>query len=424
MKIPDKLIKISVEICRVFLGLVFVFSGFVKAVDPLGSVYKNLDYLSAFKLNLFDFGAFPLAFIQIALEFAMGVCLLIGVYRRFHSLLFLLFMCFMTPLTLYLAIKNPVTDCGCFGDALIITNWQTFFKNIFLLAASIVIFFWYKRITPFFRTKKWRFPVVVFVYLFIIGISFYCYAYLPILDFRPYKIGANIPELMEIPEGAPQDEYETTLIYSKEGIKQAFTIENYPKGDTTWVYVDTKTQLVKKGYEPPIHNFRITTEDEEDVTEEILSNPSYTFLLITNKLEKSSDLRIDRINEIYDYCLQNNYKFYCLTASLLPERTQWSENTGAEYPFCMVDDIALKTIIRSNPGLLLLKEGTIINKWSNRRIPAEEMLTQPLEDSQWGQVPPNHDCRNIVLLSISFVFLLFVLFFLDYRSRKTKPLIT
>jgi uncharacterized membrane protein YphA (DoxX/SURF4 family) len=275
MRISITFKKITVEVCRIFLGLVFVFSGFVKAVDPMGVTYKLLDYLSAFGLNVFDFTALPLAFLQSAVEFAMGICLLLGIYRRFHAILFLAFMCFMTPLTLYLAIANPVTDCGCFGDALIITNWQTFIKNLFLLAASVAVFFWYKWMTPLYNRKS-KLPVTVYVYLFILGVSWYCYAFLPILDFRPYKIGANIPDLMEIPENAPSAEYETTLIYSKGGIEQAFTMKDYPKGDSTWTYVDTKMKLLKKGYESPVHDFVISNKEGDDITDDILSNSGYT----------------------------------------------------------------------------------------------------------------------------------------------------
>ncbi|MDR1437379.1 MAG: DoxX family protein [Candidatus Symbiothrix sp.] len=417
MNIPEQTKKITVEFCRAFLGLVFVFSGFVKAVDPLGSAYKNQDYLSAFGLNLFDFSALPLAFIQIAVEFAMGVCLLLGIFRRFHSILFLAFMCVMTPLTLYLALENPVTDCGCFGDALIITNWQTFYKNIFLLAAALVVFFGYRQITSFYSRKS-KFPVFFFAYAFILGVSFYCYTFLPILDFRPYKIGAHIPELMSIPEGAPEDEFETALVYSKDGAEREFSIKDYPKGDSSWMYVDTRVKLIKKGYEPPIHDFVITTGEGDDITEDVLANPSYTFLLIAHKLEKATDLRIDRINEIYDYSLRNNYGFYCLTSSSPDKIKEWKENTGAEYPVCTMDDIALKTIIRSNPGLLLMKEGQIINKWPDLRIPDESALEKPLEDSGWGQIPSNHDGRNILLLTTVFIFLLLAIYLFDRQSRK------
>ncbi|MDR0799445.1 MAG: DoxX family protein [Dysgonamonadaceae bacterium] len=410
--------KIIVEFCRILLGAVFVFSGFVKAVDPLGSAYKNIEYLSAFGLDFFQILALPLAFAQIAVEFAMGACLLAGVYRRFHSILFLAFMCVMTPLTLYLALKNPVSDCGCFGDALIITNWQTFYKNIVLLAAAVVIFLDYKKITPLFKTSSLAFWFTAFSYLFIIGISLYCYLYLPILDFRPYKIGANIPQLMEIPEDAPVNEYEISLIYAQDGVEQVFSRENYPKGDSTWTFVDTQRTLIKKGYEPPIHDFSITTEDGDDITGDVLGNQSYTFLLIAHKLEKANDLQIDKINALYDFCKANNYDFYCLTASLPADIEEWRAGTGAEYPFCTTDDTTLKTIIRSNPGWLLLKDGVIINKWSNLGIPAAAKWTAPLESSVYGQIPANHAKRNIVFIGLVFICVSLLFLWCDRKSSN------
>lgn len=368
--VPDKLKKIIVETCRVLLGVVFAFSGFVKAVDPLGSAYKISDYFAAWGLHALDFLALPGSFFQSAMEFALGVFLLAGVYRKITAWLILLVMCFMTPLTLYLAIANPITDCGCFGDALVITNWQTFYKNIVLLAAAAVVFLWHKRMS-FLFPKKARFFVLTVTFLFIIGFSLYCYTCLPVLDFRPYKIGNNISEGMKIPEGAETDVYETTFIYAKDGVEQAFTIDNYPKEDSGWSFVDSKSKLIKKGYEPPVHDFVITTEQGDDITDEILADENYTFLLIAHKLEKANDSHIDKINEIYDYAKQHGYNFICLTASIPSEIQRWKENTGAEYPFCTMDDITLKTIIRSNPGLLLIKKGTVLNKWPNRRIPKE-----------------------------------------------------
>ncbi|MDR0681206.1 MAG: DoxX family protein [Dysgonamonadaceae bacterium] len=366
--VSNKSKKIIVETSRILLGVVFVFSGFVKAVDPLGSAYKISDYFSAWELQFLDFLALPGSFFQSALEFTLGVLLLAGIYRKITSILVLLVMCFMTPLTLYLAIVNPITDCGCFGDALVITNWQTFYKNIVLLAAAVIVFLWHKQMT-FLFSKKFRSLALWFTFLFIIGISLYCYTYLPVLDFRPYKIGNNISEGMTIPKNAEADVYEITFIYEKKGVKQEFTIDNYPKEDSGWVFVDTKSKLIKKGYEPPVHNFTITTEQGYDITDEILADDNYTFLLIAHKLEKASDSNIDKINEIYDYAKQNGYNFICLTASLPSQIKEWKENTGAEYPFCTMDDVTLKTIIRSNPGLMLIKKGTIINKWPSRKIP-------------------------------------------------------
>ena len=417
--IPPKYKKISVEVSRVFLGLVFVFSGFVKAVDPWGTAYKNLDYFTAFNLNVFDFLALPFSFLLSAIEFGIGIGLLMGIYRKFNSILVLLFMLFMTPLTLYLAIADPVSDCGCFGDAIVISNWETFFKNIFLLAAAIVIFRWYRFMMPLF-TKKSQSLVFLWTYLFIFGVSFYCYAHLPILDFRPYKIGADIPELMTVPEDAEPSVFETVLIYSKDGKEQEFTLENYPKDDAGWTFVDSRSKLIKKGYEPPIHDFTITTDEGDDITDEVLENPSYTFLLIAHKFEKADDANVDKINEIYDFSRTFGYDFYALTSSLEEEVQEWKENTGAEYPVCTMDDITLKTIVRSNPGLLLIKSGVIINKWSDGDLPGGSDLDMPLEESALGRIPANYSVRNIMVLGLVLFTPLLILFLVDFFYYRKK----
>jgi uncharacterized membrane protein YphA (DoxX/SURF4 family) len=409
--------KVVVEACRVLVGLVFIFSGFVKAVDPWGFAYKFHDYFEAWGLASLDALALPASFFLSAFEFLLGVCLLAGVYRRAVSGLVFLFMCFMTVLTLYLAIYNPVTDCGCFGDALVISNWQTFGKNVALLAMAVVLLLWHRQMKRFFPrdVRAW---VAVCSTLFILGISIYSFRYLPLLDFRPYKIGNNIPSLMQMPEGAAADVYETTLVYEKDGVRQRFTIENYPKEGSGWDFVEADTKLIKQGYEPPIHGFSITTEDGDDITDEVLNDPHYTFLLIAHKLEQASDLQIENINAIYDYASQNGYRFLCLTASLPDAITEWVESTGAEYPFCTTDDIALKTIIRSNPGLLLIKGGTVINKWPNRRIPNEDDLQTPLEDSPLGFSPARHEGRNVLLLALGGIVLLLLVRQKGLKSNK------
>lgn len=413
--------KAIVEICRIILGAIFVFSGFVKAVDPWGSIYKIQDYLEAFDFSFFDFLALPFAFILFAVEFAIGICLLLGVYRRAYTIFALIFMIVMTPLTLYLALTNSVSDCGCFGDAMKLDNWQTFFKNIPLLLMAICLFAWYKLITPVF-TKKCDSLIALWVYVFIVGVALYCFSFLPILDFRPYKVGTHIPALMEIPEDAEQPVFETKLIYSKNGVPREFTINDYPK-DSTWTFVTSRTITVKKGYEPPIHDFSITTEDDGDITGDVLGDPNYTFLLIAHKLEGATDDNVDKINDIYDYSKKFGYKFYALTSSLPVEVRKWAKNTGAEYPFCTMDDIALKTIIRSNPGLLLLKDGTIINKWPDKAFPNLSESNVSLDNSDIGKIPENHAVRNVVIVSLILIIPLLILFLVDlfvYRKKRRK----
>ncbi len=417
---PDKVKKILVETLRVLLGLLFIFSGFVKAVDPLGSAYKFHDYFMAFGMPFMEPLTLTASFILSAFEFSLGVCILLGAYRKVTSFFILAFMLVMTPLTLYLAIANPVSDCGCFGDALVISNWETFIKNIFLLAAAITIFIWHKHITPV-LTKKSTWLGVLWTYIFIFGISFYCYLNLPVLDFRPYKIGANIPQLMEIPEGAPHDEYKKTYIYEKDGVKKEFSIDNYPANDSTWTFVDAETKLVKKGYVPPIHDFTITTSEGVEITDIVLADTSYTFLLISPKLEKADDSDVDKINEIFDYSQLSGYRFYCLTGSGTEGITEWIEDTGADYPICTTDEVTLKTIIRSNPGLLLMKSGTVINKWHHRNIPSGEELKKPLTETKSGQIPPNKDKQKILFCALWLIIPLGIIYlsdFLIYRRKK------
>ena len=386
--------------CRFVLAIVFIFSGFVKGVDPLGTQYKIQDYLEAFGWTSFipDFVPILASILLAMLEFTLGVYLLFGIRRKLSSVLILLVMLVMTPLTLYLALKNPVSDCGCFGDAWILTNWETFWKNVFLLIAAISVFKWGNRIVRFVSEKS-QWLVAVYTLVFIVGVSVYCLYYLPIFDFRPYKIGTNIPQAMSIPEGAKQSVYESVFILEKDGVRKEFTLAYYP--DSTWTFVDSRTIVKEKGYEPAIHDFSIMNiADGEDITEQVLEDKGYTFLLIAHRMSEADDSNIDLINEIYDYSVENGYGFYCLTSSLEEDIEQWKDKTGAEYPFCLTDDITLKTIIRSNPGLLLLKDGTVYRKWSDNNLPDEYVLTDKLDKIEVGQLVPDsmtHTIINVVL---------------------------
>ena len=416
---PDKAKKILVEMLRILLGLLFIFSGFVKAVDPFGSAYKFHEYFTAFGFPWMEPLTLTASFLLSAFEFSLGVCILLGAYRKVISFFILAFMLVMTSLTLYSAIANPVSDCGCFGDALIISNWETFIKNIFFLAAAIILFIWNKYMTPV-LTEKSTWAGLLFSYLFIFGVSFYCYFNLPILDFRPYKIGANIPQQMVIPPGAPHDQYKNIYTYEKNGVKKEFTIEDYPANDSTWMFVDRKVILVKKGYVPKIHDFTITTHFDYDITEDVLNDTSYTFLLIAPRLEKANDTHIDKINEIFDYAQMFGYNFYCLTASGPEAIAEWIANTGAEYPICTTDETTLKTIIRSNPGLLLLKSGTVINKWHHRNIPQEETLSKPLSESELGETLPNRDIQKTIFCVLCLIIPLCLIYLSDYLVYKRE----
>ncbi len=410
-----------VNCCRLVLALTFILSGFVKAVDPLGTQYKIEDYAEAMHLGglLPEFAALALSVGQAALEFALGIFLLFAIRRRLTSRLVLAIMLVMTPLTLWLALANPISDCGCFGDALVLTNWQTFWKNVVLLAMACVVV-WRPMDMFRFVSKSNQWIVINYTILFILAISGWSLYDLPQFDFRPYHVGASIPEGMELPEGAEQPQFETTFILEKDGRQQEFTLDNYP--DSTWTFVDSRTVQTSEGYVPPIHDFSITTGEGDDITDIVLSDEGYTFLLVAPYLDKADDSRFDLINELYEYSQEHDYPFYCLTASSEREQQAWSQRTGAEYPFCTTDGITLKTIIRSNPGLVLLKGGVVMGKWSNNRLPqlSDEEAQQELEQLPMGQLPQDSVPGKILRLLLWFVLPLALLTIADRTWMWTK----
>lgn len=423
MDYKNTTIRIFAELSRFLIGVVFTFSGFVKAIDPAGGLIKIDEYLSAFGWEQLKLFSGLISFNLSAIEFMLGICVLLGAYRRYSSFLVLLMMLFMTPLTLYLALFNPVSDCGCFGDALVITNWQTFYKNIVLLATAAFLFIYNQHILPFFTYKSYWF-VAIYAYCMCMFFSYQNYAHLPIKDFRPYKIGADIPALMSIPEGAEEDEYKFTFVYEKGGVQKEFSLEDYPANDTTWTFVESKTELIKEGYTPPIKDFVLFDHADNNVTDEILSQESGILLLIAPDLGRAQDQKVDEINAMYDYAYESDIPFYCVTASTAEVIQDWIDKTGAEYPFLMGDKNLLKTIIRSNPGLVLLKNGVVFAKWHYNDMPQEEEIDKVLSDYLSKETAePRKEDRKIAICLFSFtVPLLFVWVydFFRYRRRMKK----
>lgn len=397
--------KIVVNLCRLLLSVVFILSGFVKAIDPLGTQYKIDDYLEAMHLAglLPPLVTLSMSVVQSSVEFCLGIFMLFAIRRKITTISVLVIMAVMTPLTLWLAIANPIADCGCFGDAIVLTNWQTFFKNIVLLTSAIVVARWPQEMFRF-VSESIQWIAVNYSAVFILATSVWCLYDLPLFDFRPYHVGANIQEGMEIPEGAEQPEFETTFILEKNGHRQEFGIDNYP--DSTWTFIDSRTVMTKEGYVPPVHDFSITTSDGDDITEQVLNDTSYVFLLVAPFLEHADDSRLDLINEVYEYAKEHGYAFYGLTSSNERAIMRWRDMTGAEYDFCLTDGTTLNTIIRSNPGLVLLKHGTVIRKWSHNRLPEldETMDILPLEQLEIG-----HISLSSVSSKVSQILLWFVL---------------
>ena len=371
--------KACVNVCRLLLAVTFILSGYVKAIDPLGTQYKIADYLEAMHLGglLSDFVVLGASVVQAAVEFCLGIFLLFAIRRRLTSKLILLIMVVMTPLTLWLALENPISDCGCFGDAIVLTNWQTFWKNVVLLACAVVVARWPMEMFRF-VSKSNQWIVINYSALFILINSTYCLYDLPTFDFRPYHVGVNL-----------RQEWQRTM----------------------------------EGEDLPYADFFIEeTATGEDITEQVLGDAGYTFLLVSPTLEQADDSRFDLLNELYEYANEHGYPFYCLTASTPQHIVRWQESTGAEYPFCLTDGTTLKTVIRSNPGLLLLKDGVIIRKWSHNDLPAiaDDQTGLPLEKMSYGQMPTDSAPKRILKLLLWFVLPLTLLALADRTWMWTK----
>lgn len=423
--------KFLVELARVVVGVTFLFSGFVKAIDPLGFVYKIEDYLIELQLTELFPLALPAAIIMVVAEFSLGVTLLLGVYRKWTVRLIGLFMAFFTPLTLWIAIANPVEDCGCFGDALTISNWESFYKNLVLLAATVLLLFTWRRITPLF-SRKVAPAAVLFTVIFGILFALHNVFRLPVMDFRPYHIGANIPQQMYVdPEKA--DVLETVFIYSKEGKEQEFTEEDYPWNDTTWTYVDMQTRVVREGEKPKIEDFAIGTiyYDEAEgewlaggnITDIVLSEPSYMFLMIAHSLDEMNERYLGRFRDVHRYAEENNYPFYLVTATPVAAVEEWESQHQTGFQFTHADERVLKTMTRANPGLMLLKEGTVINKWDGKAVPRLDETSPPLDTS--SLVNPGDrkakETRRLGVIALLFIVpLLLLKGYESWRKRKRR----
>lgn len=384
--LKHKFLQLGVNVCRFLLAAAFVFSGFVKLLDPRGTEYKIEDYLALFGLNKFFPLPLPLLMSVLLglLEFSLGVYLLFGIRRKGTSRATMLFLLVMTPLTLYLALTNPITDCGCFGDAIHLTNWQTFGKNVVLLLACVILYL-NSHVQPRLISERNQWVISLYSLAFGVVVALYSIYRLPLIDFRPYHIGIDLPSaIMEEWDNPTEDAH----------------------------YLD----------------FSMTSAEGDDITFDWLSAPGYKFLLVSPYLEMADDGPMDHLNDIWDYAREQGYPMLCLTSSVDESIQRWRDLTGAEYPFAFADGVVLKTIIRSNPGLLLLRDGLIIGKWPASSLPAIDAAKGPLDEQSIGQFQPEKNLRTILYLVLWFVVPLLLCTFVDgiwvgrkkYERRKNR----
>ena len=378
--------RVLVNLCRLVLSLALIFSGGVKLIDPHGTEYKIRDYAIAFGMDDVMWSYLPLLMsVGLSLaEFCLGVNLLFGSNRRWTSRVVLMAFALFTAFTLYLALENPVHDCGCFGDAWVLTNWQTFAKNVLLLSCAIVVCRWY-RLQVRLISIHGQWLVSLYTWVYALMLMSYCLYTLPVIDFRPYHLGADIAEKMR------------------------------------W---DDDTDRI-----PPITDLVITDPlTGQDMTDSIVSGQGWKFLIVLPRVESADDGVMDKLAELTEYCQENDYMLTAVTASSDSLVDYWRDITGAEYPFLVADEIPLKTMIRSNPGLILLRGSVVAGKWASTEIPGSAELAAPLEQMDWVHREQTSYTERLLVLLSWYLLPLLLLTMLDalwqgikkYRERKNR----
>jgi uncharacterized membrane protein YphA (DoxX/SURF4 family) len=368
---------------RILVGLLFIFSGLVKINDPLGFSYKLEEYFEVFHIGFLNGFALSLSIILCSLEIILGFALLIGVRAVSVAWGLLLLIIFFAFLTFYSAYFQVVQTCGCFGDAIPLTPWQSFSKDLVLLLLIVLLFVNRHDIPPLFAAKTGD-RLLITATVISIGFGLYTYNFMPVVDFLPYKVGANIPDEMKTPPGALPDEYELTynLKNKKTGETKVMTNTEYMKTniwkDNNWEVVgQPQSRLVKKGFTPKIRDLSIQDAQGNDYTNELLTNPYSNLVIVAYDLNKTDEEAINRLNATAVNLAQNfNTRTILLTSNSHQYTEAFSKQHHLMFEIFYADEVPLKTMVRANPGILLLKNGTVINKWHYHSLPKYDDLVK------------------------------------------------
>jgi hypothetical protein len=326
----------------------------------------------------------------------------------------------MTPFTLYLALKNPISDCGCFGEAIKLTNWQTFIKNVILWVLSVPVLVYGHYLRPVYGPKTGRWSIY-WLLLFASLNVVYAFRHQPLIDFTPFRVGNDLKALTRVSPVAAQDSFDYRFIYEKNGIKKTFKLDSLPKAASGWRFVDRIQILIRQGQQPAIESFNLLHPEWGDVTQQVLDDTSYVFLLVSPRLETADRAHVERVLNAYNYARNRQYIFYGLTASSQEAIDEWRYENDTAIPFCSVDDRLLLTMMRANPGLLLLKHGIILRKWAFRDIPDFSRFKAPLSELSIGHYRPPNDWRAAGLSLLALVLPL-LWFYLMHTGQLTHHL--
>lgn len=378
-------------IVRIVVGALFIFSGLIKLNDPLGFSYKLEEYFEVFHLTFLNPAAVFFSIFLCALEVILGVFLLTGISSKKVVRGLLLLIAFFTFLTFYSAAFDVVKSCGCFGDAIPLTPWQSFSKDLILLLLILYIYKHRKEIKSIATIKSQKTAISSITIGLTLLFGIYTYNFLPIIDFLPYKIGANIPESMKIPEGAPQDEYEITYILKnkKTGEDKEMTDKEYLSTkiyeNPDWEFISSsEPKLIKAGYQPKIKDLNIFDSQGVSYTKELVENPYYNLIAVAWKLDQThlralGDINALAINAVDKY----NIRTVLLTSNSATDAEKYSKELKLALEIFYADAVPLKSIVRSNPGLILLKNGIIIDKWPSTALPSYHYLEENYFSKQY-----------------------------------------
>jgi uncharacterized membrane protein YphA (DoxX/SURF4 family) len=367
--------KFITNLSRFLVGVLFIISGLIKANDALGFSYKLNEYFTVFNTPWLTPLSLGMAMLICILEVGLGVAILMGYRMKLVSWLTLLLIVFFTFLTFYSAYFDVVKDCGCFGDALHLKPWESFTKDLVLLFFILIIFFQRKNIQPLISERASNLMTYMGLAL-TTWFTYHCYAHLPMKDFRPYAIGKNITEGMTLPPGAVTDSVQMMFIYEKDGKKIELRTDQLGQIDSTYKFVDRLDKVIREGDKPKIHDFAIRDEHDNNLTSDYLTRPDYVFMLVSYDLSEADVKVQSKINDFVALCQAKDIEFFGLTSTAPAETDKFRHDHQSMFPYYYCDATALKTIIRSNPGLVLLKNGTVIDMWHYNDFPTFDELNQ------------------------------------------------
>lgn len=353
--------KYLVHISRLFVGILFIISGLIKLNDPLGFSYKLQEYFSTDVLNIPFLEPYALAIsvFVVVVEVVLGVFLLIGYKPKFTVWSLLAMIVFFTFLTFYSAYFDKVKDCGCFGDALKLTPWESFTKDVVLLVLILVLFFGLKHIKPIFKALP-NTIIALLSFIFSLWFGYHVLMHLPAKDFRAYKIGNNLMDEMNIPDDAKKPVIEYTWKFKVNGEEQEFvTNGSYPNVEGG-EYIDVTTKEIDPGFIPAIQDFSIESEDE-DLTTYFLEKENLVIVAMYNVYYAEAD-GLAKLKDFTDKAIKNGYTVIGLSASGEDAKQQLKTDYKFNFETYLCDEKVVKTIVRANPGIVILKKGTVVNK--------------------------------------------------------------